>query len=165
MTTKPTEGDSHTRPCTYNALHPQLGENMTTNKDPLEKAKQTLDKLQEQNASLQKQLEAGSVLEAEYDRLVDKQSKTSNRYEKAAHARRRQAQQGPSRLCGHERRQHRASVHRARQLGHACHRPRIERRLLRQQRRHLAGRSALLPGPGSVHPGDGDAQRPGRQQR
>ena len=55
---------------------------MTTNKDPLEKAKQTLDKLQEQNASLQKQLEAGSVLEAEYDRLVDKQSKTSNRYEK-----------------------------------------------------------------------------------
>ena len=55
---------------------------MTMTKDPLEKAKQTLDKLQEQNMALQKQLEAGSVLEAEYERLVDKQSKTANRYDK-----------------------------------------------------------------------------------
>ena len=54
----------------------------TTNKDPLERAKQTLDKLQEQNATLQKQLAAGSALEAEYERLVDKQSKTANRYDK-----------------------------------------------------------------------------------
>ena len=55
---------------------------MTTTKDPMEKAKQTLDRLQEQNASLQKQIQAGSVLEAEYERLVDKQSKTANRYDK-----------------------------------------------------------------------------------
>ena len=55
---------------------------MTTNKDPLERAKQTLDKLQEQNASLQKQIQASSVLEAEYERLVDKQAKTSSRYDK-----------------------------------------------------------------------------------
>ena len=54
----------------------------TTNKDPLERAKQTLDKLQEQNATLQKQLAAGSALEAEYERLLDKQSKTANRYDK-----------------------------------------------------------------------------------
>ena len=55
---------------------------MTTNKDPLEKAKQTLERLQEQNMTLQKQIHAGSALEAEYEKLVDKQSKTSNRYEK-----------------------------------------------------------------------------------
>ena len=54
----------------------------TTNKDPLEKAKQTLERLQEQNSNLQKQIEAGSVLEAEYEKLVDKQSKTANRYDK-----------------------------------------------------------------------------------
>lgn len=55
---------------------------MTMTKDPLEKAKQTLDKLQEQNMALQKQLQAGSVLEAEYERLVDKQTKIANRYDK-----------------------------------------------------------------------------------
>ena len=37
----------------------------TLSKDPLEKAKQTLERLQEQNSSLQKQIEAGSALEAE----------------------------------------------------------------------------------------------------
>ena len=55
---------------------------MTTTKDPMEKAKQTLDRLQEQNASLQKQIQAGSVLEAEYERLVDKHTKTAGRYDK-----------------------------------------------------------------------------------
>ncbi len=54
---------------------------MTMSKDPLERAKQTLDKLQEQNVSLQKQIDASSMLEAEYERLVDKQSKTASRYE------------------------------------------------------------------------------------
>jgi hypothetical protein len=56
--------------------------NMTTNKDPLEKAKQTLDRLQEQNSSLQKQLAAGSELEAEYEKLVEKQTKTASKYDK-----------------------------------------------------------------------------------
>jgi hypothetical protein len=54
----------------------------TTNKDPLEKAKQTLERLQEQNVNLQQQIAAGSELEAEYEKLVDKQQKTSSKYEK-----------------------------------------------------------------------------------
>ena len=71
------------KPCACNAsTHSKWEENTTMTKDPLEKAKQTLDKLQEQNASLQKQMEAGSVLEAEYERLVDKQTKIANRYDK-----------------------------------------------------------------------------------
>lgn len=53
-----------------------------TTKDPLEKAKLTLERLQEQNTSLQKQLEAGSALEAEYEKLVEKQTKTANKYDK-----------------------------------------------------------------------------------
>jgi hypothetical protein len=51
-------------------------------KDPLEKAKQTLERLQDQNANLQKQIEAGSALEAEYEKLVDKQSKTATKYDR-----------------------------------------------------------------------------------
>lgn len=51
-------------------------------KDPLEKAKQTLDRLQEQNSNLQKQIEAGSALEAEYEKLVEKQTRTSTKYDK-----------------------------------------------------------------------------------
>jgi hypothetical protein len=54
----------------------------TLSKDPLEKAKQTLERLQEQNSSLQKQIEAGSALEAEYEKLVDKQSKTATKYDR-----------------------------------------------------------------------------------
>ena len=54
----------------------------TISKDPLERAKQTLEKLQEQNTSLQKQLQAGSVLEAEYEKLVEKQTKTASKYDK-----------------------------------------------------------------------------------
>ena len=53
-----------------------------TTKDPLEKAKLTLERLQEQNTTLQKQLEAGSALEAEYEKLVEKQTKTANKYDK-----------------------------------------------------------------------------------
>ena len=55
---------------------------MTMTKDPLEKAKQTLERLQEQNTTLQKQIQAGSALEAEYERLVEKQTKTASRYDK-----------------------------------------------------------------------------------
>ena len=55
---------------------------MTTNKDPLEKAKQTLERLQEQNTNLQKQLEAGSALEAEYEKLAERQTKTASKYDK-----------------------------------------------------------------------------------
>ena len=55
---------------------------MATTKDPLEKAKQTLERLQEQNASLQKQIESGSVLEAEYQELVKSQTNTATKYEK-----------------------------------------------------------------------------------
>lgn len=55
---------------------------MTTNKDPLEKAKQTLERLQEQNSNLQQQIEAGSALEAEYEKLVEKQTKTASKYDK-----------------------------------------------------------------------------------
>lgn len=54
----------------------------TTNKDPLEKAKQSLDRLQEQNATLQKQLQAGSELEADYEKLLEKQGKTASKYDK-----------------------------------------------------------------------------------
>ena len=54
----------------------------TIGKDPLERAKQTLEKLQEQNTNLQKQLQAGSVLEAEYEKLVEKQTKTAGKYDK-----------------------------------------------------------------------------------
>lgn len=55
---------------------------MAPNKDPLEKVKQTLDRVQEQNSTLKQQLEAGSALEAEYEKLVDKQSRTAVRYDK-----------------------------------------------------------------------------------
>ena len=55
---------------------------MAPNKDPLEKVKQALDRVQEQNSTLKQQLEAGSALEAEYEKLVDKQSKTAVRYDK-----------------------------------------------------------------------------------
>lgn len=55
---------------------------MAPNKDPLEKVKQTLDRVQEQNSTLKQQLEAGSALEAEYEKLVDKQSKAAVRYDK-----------------------------------------------------------------------------------
>jgi hypothetical protein len=58
------------------------GANMAPNKDPLEKVKQALDRVQEQNSTLKQQLEAGSALEAEYEKLVDKQSKTAGRYDK-----------------------------------------------------------------------------------
>ncbi len=51
-------------------------------KGPLEKAKQTLDRLQQQNTQLQKQIEAGSALEAEYEKLVEKQTRTSTKYDK-----------------------------------------------------------------------------------
>lgn len=54
----------------------------TTKQDPLDKAKQTLDRLQQQNAELQKQLEAGSELEADYEKLAEKQIKTANKYDK-----------------------------------------------------------------------------------
>ena len=55
---------------------------MATNKDPLEKAKATLDKLSDQNANLMKQVEAGGELEAEYEKLVDKHAKDRGRYDK-----------------------------------------------------------------------------------
>ena len=55
---------------------------MAPNKDPLEKVKQALDRVQEQNSTLKQQLEAGSALEAEYEKLVDKQRKTAVRYDK-----------------------------------------------------------------------------------
>ena len=51
-------------------------------KDPMEKAKATLDRLQEQNSSLQKQIAAGSELEAEYDRLIKDHTKASGKYDK-----------------------------------------------------------------------------------
>lgn len=54
----------------------------TNNKDPLEKAKATLDKLADQNANLMKQVEAGGALEAEYEKLVDKHAKDRGRYDK-----------------------------------------------------------------------------------
>jgi hypothetical protein len=51
----------------------------TPTKDPMERAKATLDKLQEQNAQLQKQIQAGTALEAEYDKLVNEQTKTAGK--------------------------------------------------------------------------------------
>ena len=51
-------------------------------KDPMEKAKATLDRLQEQNSSLQKQIAAGSELEADYDRLIKDHTKASGKYDK-----------------------------------------------------------------------------------
>ena len=51
-------------------------------KDPMEKAKATLDRLQEQNSSLQKQIAAGSELEAVYDRLIKDHTKASGKYDK-----------------------------------------------------------------------------------
>lgn len=53
-----------------------------TTKDPLEKAKQTLEKLQDQNATLQRQIEAGSALEADYEKVLANQQKAANKYEK-----------------------------------------------------------------------------------
>jgi hypothetical protein len=82
---KDEEQQDHDTPCacTQDRVHPVMeGNPMTTTKDPLEKAKQTLERLSEQNKSLQQQIEAGSELEADYQKLVDKQSKTSNKYEK-----------------------------------------------------------------------------------
>ena len=55
---------------------------MATNKDPLDKAKATLDKLADQNANLMKQVEAGGALEAEYEKLVDRHAKDRGRYDK-----------------------------------------------------------------------------------
>ncbi len=54
----------------------------TPTKDPMEKAKATLDRLQEQNSSLQKQIAAGSELEADYDRLIKDHTKASGKYDK-----------------------------------------------------------------------------------
>lgn len=51
-------------------------------KDPMEKAKATIDRLQEQNSSLQKQIAAGSELEADYDRLIKDHTKASGKYDK-----------------------------------------------------------------------------------
>lgn len=51
----------------------------TPNKDPLEKAKATLERLQDQNSQLQKQIQAGTALEAEYEKLVSEQSKTAGK--------------------------------------------------------------------------------------
>jgi hypothetical protein len=53
-----------------------------TTKDPLEKAKLALEKLQDQNATLQKQIEAGSALEADYEKVLASQQKAANKYEK-----------------------------------------------------------------------------------
>ncbi|MFO0576119.1 MAG: hypothetical protein U1A78_19120 [Polyangia bacterium] len=54
----------------------------TPMKDPLEKAKATLERLQDQNSQLQKQIQAGTALEAEYDRLVTDSNKTANKLTK-----------------------------------------------------------------------------------
>ncbi len=51
-------------------------------KDPLEKAKQALEKAQEQNAQLQQQIETGAALEADYEKVLASQQKASNKYEK-----------------------------------------------------------------------------------
>ena len=51
-------------------------------KDPLERAKVALEKLQGQNAELQRQIEAGSALEADYDKVVASQQKAASKYEK-----------------------------------------------------------------------------------
>lgn len=55
---------------------------MSTNKDPLERAKQSLERLHEQNVSLQKQIQSSSELEAEYEKLVEKQTKTASKYDR-----------------------------------------------------------------------------------
>ena len=59
----------------------EMGDDMVT-KDPLERAKVALEKLQGQNAELQRQIEAGSALEADYDKVVASQQKASSKYEK-----------------------------------------------------------------------------------
>lgn len=51
-------------------------------KDPLEKAKQALEKAQEQNALLQQQIESGAALEADYEKVLASQQKATNKYEK-----------------------------------------------------------------------------------
>ena len=59
----------------------EMGDDMVT-KDPLERAKVALEKLQGQNAELQRQIEAGSALEADYDKVVASQQKAASKYEK-----------------------------------------------------------------------------------
>lgn len=51
----------------------------TTTNDPMEKAKATLEKLQDQNKELQKKIQTNSALEAEYDKLVTEQTKTAGK--------------------------------------------------------------------------------------